>query len=261
LFDYINGAAELYLSYDFVELETVSYEGEEGRFLTIDLYRHRDAKKGFGIYSRERPQEDIFLSIGGQGYYQNGILNFVKGEYYVKLSSFGLDDKDGSFLKGVAQEVARLLDSEGTLPAPLSWFPEEGKVEHSERYINRDFLGHGFLSDAFIADYEFESSTTQAFIIEADSEDAAKEMLSNYLELAGEDSVEDEARNGSVRFEDPFNHSSGKLSIRWHQNYILGFFSDDSCVAGTALDLIEESMIEGLGRKIPVLGRQFPPEH
>jgi len=47
-----------------------------------------DDKNGFGIYSLERYPDSHFISIGTQGYLEQGTLIFLAGRYYAKLMSF-----------------------------------------------------------------------------------------------------------------------------------------------------------------------------
>jgi hypothetical protein len=94
LYEYINGAADLYFAYDFQELKVAEYQNEKKASVTVDVYRHRTPLYAFGIYSQERLSEANFLDIGIQGYYEKGFLNFLTGPYYVKLSTINTGPED-----------------------------------------------------------------------------------------------------------------------------------------------------------------------
>jgi hypothetical protein len=68
LYDYIDGAADLYLKLDFQELEVVEYRNEKKAAVTVEVYRHRTPNDAFGIYSQERLADASFLDIEAQGY-------------------------------------------------------------------------------------------------------------------------------------------------------------------------------------------------
>ena len=72
LYEYINGAADLYLTYDFQELKVAEYQNEKKASVTVDVYRHKTPLYAFGIYSQERLSEANFLDIGAQGYDEQG---------------------------------------------------------------------------------------------------------------------------------------------------------------------------------------------
>lgn len=217
LYEYINGAAELYLSYDFQELATLTYENPKEQSLTIEVYRHNNSTNGFGIYSQERPQKGAFLKIGAQGYYEKGILNFVRGNYYVKLSGFELGDNDKSLLTSVAQKVANQLEGELSLPKIVYSFPKEGKIKNSEEFISQNFLGYSFLRSAFSADYKISDKQFKLFIIIGEDQKDCKKMLQRYMEstkYSKKDIKEDH-----YTLEDPYH---GKVALSWKGKYILG---------------------------------------
>jgi len=87
LWDFIDGAAESYLAYSFVDLQVGEYVGPESVAVRVELYRHADRDNAFGIYSMERAPDYSFIKVGAQGYQEEGILNFLTGRYYAKLST------------------------------------------------------------------------------------------------------------------------------------------------------------------------------
>ena len=242
LFEYINGAAEVYLSYGFQELAVLNYDNEQEQSVTIEIYRHSNPNNGFGIYSQEKPLESTFLSIGIQGYYEHGVLNFFKGDYYVKLLSFGLGDKDRSVLVKIAEEVAEKLPGETDFPKAVLCFPEEGRVKNSERYIAKNFLGHSFLHSAFIADYEMEKEKHRVFIIEAMDTTDAEDMFQKYLKLLEKNEVSPIIEGGMYHFQDPYFSSKGMMNLNKSGRYIWGLFSDDRALSDFYLKTIEENL-------------------
>lgn len=241
LFEYINGAADLYLTYEFEELAALSYDGGGKRSLSIDIYRHADLRNAFGIYSQERPQEGKFLPIGTEGYYDSGLLNFFHGRYYVKLIGFELGKEDEKVLTEVASGIAKRLGGDRAFPAALDCFPAEGKVERSERFIAQDVLGHGFLHGAYAADYEVDGAGVRVFLIEGTDEADAGAMLEKYLELARSGGVV--MTDGTVwRFSDPRRTSAGLFHLKSAGRYLWGLSSNDVKTADRLLGAIENNL-------------------
>ncbi len=84
LWDFIDGAADTYLALGFVDLHVAEYKkGKE--VIKLEIYRHSDHTMAFGIYASERSSSYQFINIGSQGYFVDGVLNFFKGSYYVKI--------------------------------------------------------------------------------------------------------------------------------------------------------------------------------
>ncbi|NIO02188.1 MAG: hypothetical protein GTO42_08605 [Candidatus Latescibacteria bacterium] len=243
LWEYINGAAEVYLSYDFQKVATLTYESGEKRSLTIDVYEHSDPRNAFGIYSQEKPSEGNFLPIGTQAYYDKGILNFFMGSYYVKLMGFYLDAGEKPFLASVAEQVSKELKGEKAFPKTLRCFPEKGMIKNSERFIAEDFLGHSYLHSAFTANYEVDGKKINVFIIEAANQDQSKQMLEKYLNFAKEKGSEVCDKRGFYRFDDPYMSSSGRLNLKQRDNYIWGLFCDNAPKADFYIETIEKNLV------------------
>lgn len=183
LFEYINGAAENYLSYGFQELLVGDFKKDgSAASLTVEIYHMGEETRAFGIYSSERYPESQFLDIGAQGYLEEGTLNFFVGIYYVKLLCFDCGQEGDTVLRGVADHVAAKVAVEAELPPLLRFFPREGLVANSEKFILQNVLGFAFLHHGYLADYRWEDQEFELFIIEGTSPQDAKGMLDRYLE-------------------------------------------------------------------------------
>jgi hypothetical protein len=107
LYEYINGAADLYLAYDFEELKAAEYQNDRKANVTVDVYRHKTPNDAFGIYSQERLPSANYNDIGIQGYSEKEILNFFAGTYYVKITGFKIESDEvlTSFARKIAENL------------------------------------------------------------------------------------------------------------------------------------------------------------
>lgn len=243
LFEYINGAAEVYISYDFQKLITLSYSNPKEQSITVDIYRHSSSNNGFGIYSQEKPEKGDFLKIGTQGYYEVGVLNFFKDQFYVKLSAFDLKESDRSLLEKIAGLIDKQLPGDQIPPATVSCFPARGKVENSERFILQNFLGHSFLHSAFTTDYRINEKKFQIFIIETTSPESADTMLNHYFSFLKKKKIEyQKDTNGIYHFTDPYYRSSGAMNLKKNSRFIWGFFCNDNQMVQNYLGVIEQKL-------------------
>lgn len=247
LYEYIDGAADVFLSYDFVKLATVSLENVEKASITIDIYRHSSPVNGFGIYSQEKSKVGPFLPIGTQGYYEKGILNFLKGSFYVKISGYDLGDRDETVLTETAKLIAQKIDGDNHFPEIVECFPKEEKIENSERYVAENFLGHSFLHSAFVADYNKDGRKFEVFIIQANDENDAGKILDGYLDFVKGKGMEVEnPGDGLCRFQDPYYRSSGKMHMKKNGKYIWGLF----CQSPETADFFIKSISGNLAKLI-----------
>ena len=146
LWDFINGAAETYLAYGFVDLHVAEYKKGKN-VIKLEIYRHSDHIMTFGIYSTERSPSFNYMNLGSQGYKAEGAINFFKGNYYVKIRTYSKNEKTLQSAESLAFIVAGMLEGSSDMPPVLSMFPSAGKKMNEEMYINESVLGHQFLRE------------------------------------------------------------------------------------------------------------------
>jgi hypothetical protein len=186
LFEYINGAAEIYLSYDFKELIVAEYKKSDASdSVAVEIYDMGNHKNSFGIYSAERYPDNDFMALGTQGYMEGGALNFLVGRYYVKLLCFDCEERSDTWLLAFSEEIVNRVEEKGGFPAFLKVFPKEGLIPNTEKFILRNVMGYKFLHDGYIVSYRKAELSFDCFLIEAKNQEEATDMLENYLEAKG----------------------------------------------------------------------------
>lgn len=222
LYQYIDGGADIYLLYDFKMLLHQDFKSGATE-VTADIYEMGNTEDAFGIYSSERSPNYKFLPIGAEGYRGQGILNFVEGQYYVKLSGSGPN------AEALLDQFARLVSSrmEGTraLPALLASFPREHRVAHSEQYIKKDPLGHAFLAPAYVVAYGQGKQQMKLVVSVANSAPAAKaraEQLTRHFKQSGEASPAPELGENGMRGSNSFE---GHVIARTRGRYLIAIFN------------------------------------
>jgi hypothetical protein len=180
LWDYIDGAAALYIQYGFRHVVTSEYAlGSDSIPLVIDIYEMESPLHAFGIYAAERSPEESFIEVGVQGYQVMGSLNFWSGSNYVKLYSSVASSATEKALLKIARDIAGRIPGSHSEPDLLTCLPEKNRIRMSERYIPRDFLGLAFLANGYWADYKVQGSRYRVFLVENGS---AEEAVGNYGE-------------------------------------------------------------------------------
>ncbi len=207
LFQYIDGAAEIYLSYDFRELVVAQYKAEGSKAsLTLEIYNMGNEKNCFGIYGAERFSENKFIPMGMQGYVGEGELIFAAGDDYVKLLCFDCGPDAEKTLRLFGDQVVKKIGRTGSFPPILASFPKEGLVANSERFVLRNLLGLNFLHDGYLATYKDKDIEFECFIVEAKSPDEARRMLDQYLAFAKKNNQEIETLPSGTHFKDRYAH-------------------------------------------------------
>lgn len=182
LWNYIDGAADAYLALGFIDLNITEYVRGK-KMIKAEVYRFGSDVMAFGIYSLERSPDYDFIQVGVQGYHEEGVVNFYKDRYYVKLMTQSESRKTNDDMMQLAALIAGRIDGRNTFPALLEAFPGEGKLANSETYLLESVLGHEFLRGAFRASYEVNDDRFDIYLFDCSSEEDASAMAGR---LAGE---------------------------------------------------------------------------
>lgn len=234
LFEHINGAAESYLGYDFRELAVGQFRREAGTGeLTVEIYDMGRPRNAFGIYSAERYPESRFVPVGVQGYLEDGLLNFLAGQFYVKLMCYDCGSETESVLESAARSVAGKAGDGSGFPSVLSAFARPELVANSERFILRNFLGRSFLEAGYTALYRRGGEELEAFIIEGRSGEEAEAMLRRLADEAGAGSPPDE--DSAYRWTDRY---LGHMFVRRAGRFLCGLSRVPDGMTGEAGDFL-----------------------
>jgi len=200
LFEFINGAAEIYLAYDFKKL-TVTQYGQEGSeaSMAVEIYEMSNETNAFGIYGAERFPDSDFIPIGIQGYVEEGMLNYLIGKFYVKLLCFEGADRSGEYLELFAKAIAEKTQGQTTFPPLINHFPKEGLIANSEKFILKNVLGYSFLHDGYLSNYKVDDFEFDCFIIQGRNEEDAQIMMDKYLEAKKSQPIEKTASMVSIK--------------------------------------------------------------
>jgi len=222
LYQYIDGGADVYLLYDFKTLLHQEFKSGANE-LTVDLYDMGTGDDAFGIYSSERSPNYKFLPIGAEGYRAKGILNFLEGQYYVKLSG------SGPSADMQLEEFARLLSSRiggsRALPPLLARLPREGRVPRSEQYIKKDPLGHAFLAPAYVVTYALGRQQMKLLVSVANDGAAANaraEQFTKHFKQSGKATSAPELGENGMRGSNTFE---GDVIARTRGRYLIAAFN------------------------------------
>jgi len=88
LWEYINGAAENFLTYEFQSVTVQDYLSDTGKGLKVEIYDHANPLMAFGIYSQFRGEGLIRYELGNDAVGDAYSLHFWKGSYYVRINVF-----------------------------------------------------------------------------------------------------------------------------------------------------------------------------
>jgi hypothetical protein len=191
LYNYINGAADLFISYGFVALTGGEYRrgSDERENVTVDVYDMGSTLNAFGVFQSKRDPEVRSLTIGAGAFGTEKYVFFYKGRFYVEIQAYVLSSTTSDVVMKMAQQVDQSIGEDSAPPSELRYLPDDNRVAGSEMYITGGILGHGFLDRGLLCDYTIGGETVKAFVVFFSSGALAVKALDHYksyLERSGE---------------------------------------------------------------------------
>ncbi len=137
IFDYIDGAGEVYLAYGFQELLVRNFanldEPDEPE-ITVELFDMGSSEDAFGIFSHSREGDEGKIGQGSQ--YQAGLLCFWKGRYFTCVLTKRETPSAKQAVLALGKAIADAIPKSGSKPQLLKFLPEEGLIQQSIRYFH-----------------------------------------------------------------------------------------------------------------------------
>jgi len=190
IFDYIDGAGEIYRQYDFRQLIVKRFKSTDHPSITVELFDMGDSRDAFGVFSHSREGEDTDIGQGSE--FRSGLLCFWKNRFFACIYAEKRTDETDNAVLELARGIVKRIKESGPLPKLLDYLPKEGLMHSSIIYFhNQASLNYHYylaennilhLSDdteAVIAGYE----PDKAFLlcIKYDNEDLAEKSLQDFI--------------------------------------------------------------------------------
>ena len=147
IFDYIDGAGEVYRLYDFRTVSVFEFHKAGAEAVVVEVFDMGLAGDAYGIFTFYHEGKDV--PIGKGGYLKPGLLCFWQGKYFVCLSTSPEGEATDQVLLALAEAVAERMPSEGAPPPWLRHFPATNRRPQSIRFFhNQPSLNyHYFLAE------------------------------------------------------------------------------------------------------------------
>lgn len=148
LYDYIDGAAELYLSYGFNTVISRRYACQDEMDIVVEIFDMKEARDAFGVFTnmREKNQHEF-----GQGSQQiEGSLIFWKDHYFISLSTHSSTGKSQAAVRKIAVFVDDAIPNEAPVPEIMGLLTEKDLVPEGYCYFHHYIWLNSYY---FIANY------------------------------------------------------------------------------------------------------------
>jgi hypothetical protein len=155
LYEHVDGHAEYFIDMGFTGLAVTEYSAAGSKAaqaeFQVEVFDMGKGLHAFGVLSDESGENLQDASVGSMGFKTSGGLNFIKGRYYVKISSAN----SGSQVLAFAKALSETLPAEKDSLNVFSLFPDLGRVVKS-RFVKEGYRGLDFLHNVVEREYAVE---------------------------------------------------------------------------------------------------------
>lgn len=183
LWEYIDGAADNFLSFDFRRVIAQDYVSAGDRGLKVEIYELGSPLMAYGIYAQMRSPGLALHAIGNEAFSDEYSINFWKDRFYARVAVFEKGEESDAALELFAKAIAAAIPGGGAaLPAETGAFPEEGLVPNDLRYLTQGVLGREKFPPAFVGTYMFGAEPGRLYLATLADSAAARDTFEWYTD-------------------------------------------------------------------------------
>jgi hypothetical protein len=251
IFQYIDGAGEVYRSYNMKLLVSRRFHKDGRPDLIVDLFDMGSSADAFGVFTHDLDGENV--GIGQESTYKSGLLSFWKDRYFGSVYSEEETKESKDAVLELGRRIAAAIPREGPKPKLLAYLPAEGLDAGGVRYFhNYSILNyHFFVADkdillleqtasAVLAPYASAGKKSTLLVVGYPDETKAAQAFESF----SKNYMPDAKKTGVVRTEDKRWTASAKAG----DIVIVVFNADSDQFAMSQLASVQE-LIEAAGKK------------
>lgn len=134
IFDYMDGAGEVYRTYEYRYLLVQRYASPDREEILVELFDMGSPRNAFGVFTCVQGRGPA-VEIGQDAEFKNGLLCLWKGRYFVYIQTDGENDEVREAVFGLGRMIADAIQESGTRPPLLQCLPEGEYLPGTLRYF------------------------------------------------------------------------------------------------------------------------------
>ncbi len=134
IYDYMNGAGEIYRMYDYQDMIVQRYTKPDAPPITVEIFDMGKPEDAYGVFSHSREKEHT--SPGGGAEIYSGTVVFWKGRYLVSVVAEMESSETKPAVLEIADAIAARIEGDVAKPALVRVLPSGGLQVHSVRFFH-----------------------------------------------------------------------------------------------------------------------------
>ena len=192
IFEYINGAGEVYRAYNMRRCLSRRYTTPKGPAIVLDIFDMGSSEDAFGVFTHDTDGQVV--NVGQDARYRPGWLSFWKHRFFVSIYMEEETAAAEKTVRELGRQVATLIPAQGARPQILSQLPVTGLKTASIRYLHHPVVlnYHFYLSDenilniapntdVVLASYRQDGEEALLLLVIYPVPDVAKKSLTSFV--------------------------------------------------------------------------------
>jgi hypothetical protein len=249
IFDYMDGAGESYLAFDFRFVFVREYAKADAPSIVVEIYQLSSSGDAFGVFTQDTDGDEV--AVGQGGIYAAGLLRFWKNTLFVRILADRETPEVRDVLMRLGEIIASSVSQDGEKPGLLKALPAEGLEAKSLRYFHTviSLNAHYYLAnvnilslspetEAALARYSREGSQARLLLVGYPSAESAFNANGRFVEMFLLERFEPEGQPGPKKLE------NGKFAgiARQGRYLIIVLDADKKSLAGWLLKLVSTNL-------------------
>jgi hypothetical protein len=173
IFEYIDGAGEVYRAYNYQKLVARRYKKAAVADITVDLFDMGSSPDAFGVFTHDLEGEP--WPVGQDGLYKNGLLQFWRDRYFVSIYAEAETSETRAAVADLGKRIAEAIGADGPRPDLLDRLPADFRSGGAVRYLHSPVIlnYHFFVSRENVLQLDLKAEA----VLAAKGEKNAKRFL------------------------------------------------------------------------------------
>lgn len=154
IFAYIDGAGEVYRSYNMKLLVARRFHKDGKPDLVVDAFDMGSSADAFGVFTHDLDGEDAGIGQGSN--YEAGLLSFWKDRYFLSVYAEEETPETRALVLDLGRAVAAAIPGQGRKPEILDLLPAAGLEARKIRYFHTLSIlnDHHFVAEADLLNFD-----------------------------------------------------------------------------------------------------------
>lgn len=185
IFQYMDGAGEVYLAYGFQRLLVQRYARSNQEEILVEIFDMGVPRNAYGAFTNMQGRSPA-VEIGQGGEYKSGLLNFWKGRFFVCVMIDRENEEAKKAVFGIAAMISEYIREVGLVPEIISMLPDGLYSQETVRYFYRNEILniHYYVADKNI----FHLNESTEAVLARNKNDKSYLLLIHYPSGASADS-------------------------------------------------------------------------